>query len=92
MYGLSIWMEYLDDDGRWVPETHPLISRGFMNRTVLVGLRRNWLCRKSREDYPDSENVEYIPQLIEKLAVLIFAFGGIEYQWTCCLNEAIRIL
>ncbi len=88
----NVWFinmdEYLDDDKKWVPETHPLSFRGFMNRTVYSQIDPELVTPEEQRVFPDPENVEYIPQLIEKLGGVDICFGGIGINGHVAFNEA----
>lgn len=88
----NVWFinmdEYLDDDKKWVPETHPLSFRGFMNRTVYSQIDPELVMPEGQRVFPDPENVEYIPQLIEKLGGVDICFGGIGINGHVAFNEA----
>lgn len=88
----NVWFinmdEYLDDDKKWVPETHPLSFRGFMNRTVYSKIAPELVMPEKQRVFPDPENVEYIPQLIEKLGGVDICFGGIGINGHVAFNEA----
>lgn len=88
----NVWFinmdEYLDDDKKWVPETHPLSFRGFMNRTVYTQIDPELVMPEEQRVFPDPENVEYIPQLIEKLGGVDICFGGIGINGHVAFNEA----
>lgn len=88
----NVWFinmdEYLDDDKKWVPETHPLSFRGFMNRTVYSQIDSELVMPEEQRVFPDPENVEYIPQLIEKLGGVDICFGGIGINGHVAFNEA----
>lgn len=88
----NVWFinmdEYLDDDKKWVSETHPLSFRGFMNRTVYSKIAPELVMPEEQRVFPDPENVEYIPQLIEKLGGVDICFGGIGINGHVAFNEA----
>ena len=88
----NVWFinmdEYLDDDKKWVPETYPLSFRGFMNRTVYSKIAPELVMPEEQRVFPDPENVEYIPQLIEKLDGVDICFGGIGINGHVAFNEA----
>lgn len=88
----NVWFinmdEYLDDNKKWVPETHPLSFRGFMNRTVYSRIAPELVMPEEQRVFPDPENVEYIPQLIEKLGGVDICFGGIGINGHVAFNEA----
>lgn len=80
--------EYLDDEMQWVPESHPLSFRGFMNRTVYTRIRPELVMPEAQRVFPDPGNVEYIPELIERLGGVDIAFGGIGINGHVAFNEA----
>lgn len=80
--------EYLDDEKKWVPKTHPLSFRGFMDRTVYTKIRPELLMPEEQRVFPDPENVSYIPELIEKLGGVDICFGGIGINGHVAFNEA----
>lgn len=88
----NVWFinmdEYLDDNKKWVPETHPLSFRRFMNRTVYSRIAPELVMPEEQRVFPDPENVEYIPQLIEKLGGVDICFGGIGINGHVAFNEA----
>lgn len=88
----NVWFinmdEYLNDDKKWVPETHPLSFRGFMNRTVYSQIDPELVMPEEQRVFPNPENVEYIPQLIEKLGGVDICFGGIGINGHVAFNEA----
>ena len=84
----NVWFINLADDKKWVPETHPLSFRGFMNRTVYSQIDPELVMPEEQRVFPDPENVEYIPQLIEKLGGVDICFGGIGINGHVAFNEA----
>lgn len=80
--------EYLDDDGHWVPQEHPLSFRGFMNRAVYTKLKPELVMPESQRVFPDPENLTRIPELIEQLGGVDIAFGGIGINGHVAFNEA----
>lgn len=88
----NVWFinmdEYLDDEKKWVPENHPLSFRGFMNREVYGKIDEELLMPKEQRIFPDSENLDYIPELIEKLGGVDICFGGIGINGHVAFNEA----
>lgn len=88
----NVWFinmdEYLDDEKKWVPETHPLSFRGFMNRVVYEKIDEELVMPKEQRIFPDPENLDYIPNLIEKLGGVDICFGGIGINGHVAFNEA----
>jgi glucosamine-6-phosphate deaminase len=66
--------EYLDDDGRNIPESHPLSFRKFMNETFFNLL--------PEADRPLPENIVFPdPDAPEKVTELIDSIGGADICW-----------
>lgn len=80
--------EYLDDDKQWVPKDHPLSFRGFMDRVVYSKIKPGLLMPENQRVFPDPGNLDYIPELIEKLGGVDIAFGGIGINGHVAFNEA----
>ena len=80
--------EYLTDEKKWVPMDHPLSFRGFMERTVYSKIRPELNVPEDHRVFPDPENLDYIPNLIEKLGGVDCAFGGIGINGHLAFNEA----
>ena len=59
--------EYLGDDMEWIAIDHPLSFRGFMERTVYSKIKPELNVPEEQRVFPDPNNLEYIPNLIEKL-------------------------
>ena len=88
----NVWFinmdEYLDDEKKWIPETHPLSFRGFMNREVYGKINEELLMPEEQRIFPDPENVTHIPEIIEKLGGVDICFGGIGINGHVAFNEA----
>ncbi|MDO5407521.1 MAG: glucosamine-6-phosphate isomerase [Eubacteriales bacterium] len=80
--------EYLDDNRQWVSMDHPLSFRGFMNRTVYSKVKPELVMPEDHRVFPDPNNTDYIPELIEKLGGVDIAFGGIGINGHVAFNEA----
>lgn len=87
----NVWFinmdEYLTDDKQWIPKEHRLSFRGFMDRTVYTKIRPELVMPESQRVFPDSENLDNIPRLIEKLGGVDIAFGGIGINGHVAFNE-----
>ncbi len=88
----NVWFinmdEYLTDDKQWVPVDHPLSFRGFMERTVYTKVKPELVMPKEQRVFPDPNNIDYIPELIEKLGGVDICFGGIGINGHVAFNEA----
>lgn len=88
----NVWFinmdEYLDDEKKWVPTTHPLSFRGFMERVVYSQIAPELVMPEEQRVFPDPENTAYIPQLIEELGGVDICFGGIGINGHVAFNEA----
>ena len=88
----NVWFinmdEYLDDEKKWIEETHPLSFRGFMNREVYGKIDEELLMPEDQRVFPDPETLDYIPNLIEKLGGVDICFGGIGINGHVAFNEA----
>ena len=80
--------EYLDGEKKWVPMSHPLSFRGFMERAVYSQIRPELNVPEGQRVFPDPENLAYIPELIEKLGGVDVCFGGIGLNGHLAFNEA----
>ena len=89
----NVWFinmdEYLEDDKKWVPETHPLSFRGFMNREVYGKIEKELLMPEEQRVFPYPENLGYIPDLIEKLRCG-YLFWRYRYQRSCGVQRSRR--
>ena len=88
----NVWFinmdEYLDDEKKSIEETHPLRFRGYMNREVYGKIDEELLMPQEQRVFPDPENLDYIPNLIEKLGGVDICFGGIGINGHVAFNEA----
>ena len=80
--------EYLDDDKKWISMDHPLSFRGFMDRVVYSQIRPELVMPKEQRIFPDPDQVERVPKLIEELGGVDIAFGGIGINGHVAFNEA----
>ena len=88
----NVWFinmdEYLDDDKQWVPMNHPLSFHGFMERSVYSQIRPELVMPKEQRVFPDPNDLDRIPRLIEELGGVDIAFGGIGINGHVAFNEA----
>lgn len=87
----NVWIinmdEYLGDDMKWIDIDHPLSFRGFMERNVYSKINPEINVPDNQRIFPDPDNVEYIPELIEKLGGVDVCFGGIGINGHLAFNE-----
>lgn len=80
--------EYLNDDETWIDKGHKLSFRGFMDREVYSRIDSELVMPQSQRIFPDPQNVEAVPALIEKLGGVDLALGGIGINGHLAFNEA----
>lgn len=80
--------EYLDENLDWVPKTHPLSFRGFMEREVYGRIRPECNVPEEQRIFPDPHHPEAVPELISRLGGVDAAFGGIGINGHLAFNEA----
>lgn len=80
--------EYLDDDGRYIPEDDKLSFHGYMNRNVYGALPESLLMPPQQRIFPDPEHPEKVQTLIEQLGGVDIAFGGVGINGHLAFNEA----
>ena len=79
--------EYLNDDDTYIGKDSPLSFRGFMERTVYSKIDAELLMPPEQRVFPDPENLERIPALIQELGGGDVAFGGIGINGHLAFNE-----
>ncbi len=79
--------EYLGDDMKWIDIDHPLSFRGFMERNVYSQIDDELNVPEKQRVFPDPDNLEYIPRLIEELGGVDICFGGIGINGHLAFNE-----
>lgn len=79
--------EYLDDNLKYIPIDHPLSFRGYMNRNVYEKIDPDLLMPQEQRIFPDPENIDLIPKLIEKLEGVDITFGGVGINGHIAFNE-----
>lgn len=88
----NVWFinmdEYLTDDKKWISKEHKLSFRGFMDRAVYSKIKEELVMPESQRIFPDPDNLDYIPQLIERLGGVDICFGGIGINGHVAFNEA----
>ncbi len=79
--------EYLTAEGAWLPETHPLSFRGFLNRQFYDLLDQRLAPWKENRVCPDPRDPEAIARLIEQRGGGEVCFGGIGINGHIAFNE-----
>ncbi len=79
--------EYLTAEGAWLPETHPLSFRGFLNRQFYDLLDLQLAPRKENRICPDPRVPDAIARLIEQRGGVDVCFGGIGINGHIAFNE-----
>lgn len=82
--------EYLDEDDRWIPETHPLSFRGYMQRRFYDLLDPELAPPPEQRVFPDPENLAAIGRLIDERGGVDLCFGGIGINGHVAFNEPAR--
>ena len=88
----NVWFinmdEYLTDDEKYIDSSSPLSFHGFMDRTVYSKIDPDLVMSPDQRIFPDPENVQAVPELIERLGGVDIAFGGIGINGHLAFNEA----
>lgn len=79
--------EYLNEDGGWIPETHPLSFRACMNRQFYQLLDPSLAPLPEHRVFPDPRRPEAVPRLIEARGGVDACFGGIGINGHIAFNE-----
>lgn len=79
--------EYLTDDDEWIDASDPLSFRGFMERTVYSKIDPALVVPEDQRVFPDPNDLDRIPALIEELGGVDIAFGGIGITGHLAFNE-----
>ena len=87
----NVWFinmdEYLTDEKQWIDTEDKLSFRGFMNREVYSKIKDELVMPREQRIFPDPNNLNYIPELIEKLGGVDVCFGGIGINGHVAFNE-----
>ncbi len=79
--------DYLTDDGKFIDTSNKLSFRAFMQNNVYGKIKSELLMPQNQMIFPDPENLEYIPKLIEELGGIDICFGGIGLNGHLAFNE-----
>lgn len=69
--------EYLTDEGRWLPVSHPLSFRGYMDRRFYDLIDAELRPRPENRVFPDPDQPQLIETLIAQRGGVDACFGGI---------------
>lgn len=79
--------EYLTDEDAWVPESHPLSFRGYMERAFYGLLESALAPPPEHRVFPDPRDCEAVQRLIDARGGLDVTFGGIGINGHIAFNE-----
>lgn len=79
--------EYLADDDRFIPVEHPLSFRGFVDRLFYRRLDPELAPLPENRVFPDPQNPDAVPRLIERRGGVDACFGGIGINGHFAFNE-----
>jgi len=82
--------EYLDWQGRPVPEDHPMSFKGFMKTNLFNLLKEEIRIPKEHIWFPDPFNPDAIDEKIEELGGIDTAYGGIGYHGHIAFDEPVN--
>ncbi len=80
--------EYLDDNKQYLPKTHKLSFRGFMENNVYNKIQSELTVPLEQRFFPDPSNPENLQNVISRLGGVDIAFGGIGINGHLAFNEA----
>ena len=79
--------EYCDWQGRWLPITHPLSFRGYMERVVFSQLDPGLRIPPDQVHFPDPLNLDVISRKIQEVGGIDTCYGGLGYHGHVAFNE-----
>lgn len=79
--------EYLDDAGNYIPKSHPLSFRGFMQRELYQRLAPELRPAADHIIFPDPHNPQATAERIRQLGGVHIAFGGVGINGHIAFNE-----
>jgi glucosamine-6-phosphate deaminase len=80
--------EYLDDNKQYLPITHKLSFRGFMENEVYNKIDKDLTVPVTQRFFPDPKDVGNLQKVIDKIGKVDIAFGGIGINGHLAFNEA----
>ena len=82
--------EYLDWQGRPVPEDHPMSFKGFMRRNLFNLIKKEIRIPDAQIWFPDPFSPNAIDEKIEELGGIDAAYGGIGYHGHIAFDEPVN--
>lgn len=79
--------EYITEDGVLISDKDPSSFRYCMEESLYSLLEKELIMPEDQRIFPDTENLGYIPALIEKLGGVDIAFGGVALNGHIAFNE-----
>jgi glucosamine-6-phosphate deaminase len=79
--------EYLDWEGRLIPESHPMSFRGYMKKHLFELLNSNLGLSDSQIIWPDPADLDNNCNKIKELGGIDVCYGGIGYHGHIAFNE-----
>jgi glucosamine-6-phosphate deaminase len=79
--------EYLDWEGRLIPENHPMSFRGYMKLNFFDGLDKKLGLNDENIIWPDPANLDYNMDKIYELGGIDVCYGGLGYHGHIAFNE-----
>ena len=79
--------EYLDESGDWLPESHPLSFRGYLNRMFYDRLDPKLAPPPGNRVFPDPHSLRSVPKVIAARGGVDACFGGIGITAHIAFNE-----
>lgn len=79
--------EYLVDDNELICENDPFSFRKCMNECLYSKIDKDLIMPQEQRIFPNPNNINEIPQLIEKLGGVDIAFGGVALNGHIAFNE-----
>ena len=79
--------EYLNDNGKRIPDSEEFSFKHIMNDSLYSKINSDLIMPESQRIFPDPENLNYIPDLIENLGGVDISFGGVALNGHIAFNE-----
>ena len=79
--------EFLDWQGRPIPESHPLSFKGYLERELFGNLHEDLRPPANQRHYPDPFRIDEISDAIAQAGGIDCCFGGIGYHGHIAFNE-----
>jgi glucosamine-6-phosphate deaminase len=79
--------EYLSENDHWLPETHPLSFRGYLQRKFYDLLDPELAPPQEQRVFPDPRDIRAVPNLIAARGGVDACFGGIGITGHIAFNE-----